>query len=171
MSKQPSFFEMVQWGHEVGELIIIDLVYLHELSSQVGVGWGRMGGGHGRTLQWNVYTIHNNRNICLLCEILLDGAFEKPIIADGVHALISSTTSHSDVKYIESLWTIHHYVMRPMLCAKINEENGLPSIMNSSVCFELWPIFNSHSSYLWGINTKSSIGVCLFMEQPYNTHV
>ena len=26
---------------------------------------------------------------------------------------ISSATSHSDVQFIESLWTMHHYVMRP----------------------------------------------------------
>ncbi len=29
---------------------------------------------------------------------------------------ISSATSHSDVQYTESLWTIRHYVMRPTIC-------------------------------------------------------
>ncbi len=31
---------------------------------------------------------------------------------------ISSATSHSDVQYVESLWTIRHYVMRPTICSK-----------------------------------------------------
>ena len=30
----------------------------------------------------------------------------------------SSATSHSDVQYTESLWTIRHYVMRPTYCVK-----------------------------------------------------
>ena len=28
----------------------------------------------------------------------------------------SSAVSHSDVQYVQSLWTIRHYVMRPTNC-------------------------------------------------------
>ncbi len=45
-----------------------------------------------------------------------------------------SATSHSDVQYVESLWTIRHYVMRPTNCRKLPEI--LSVYLKSSNCLK-----------------------------------
>ncbi len=38
--------------------------------------------------------------------------------------IASSATSHSDVQCVESIWTIRHYVMRPMNLEMVNASDG-----------------------------------------------